>query len=81
MSITDKNIKKFLIKNKEELSLKKTAYFMCCGFSDNYQKYFEQNILKELLDCTLIYDTFGGELNLDKQKKFDKFISKLKKLA
>lgn len=75
--LIDKNIKKFLINNIDILKSKKTAYFICCGFKENYLKYFEQNFPKELLNRALIYDTFGGELDLKKQKGFDKFIVKM----
>ncbi len=77
IGMIDNKIKKFLIKNKEILKSKKIAFYMCCGFSENYQKYFKENFLQELLDIALIYDTFGGQINLDKQKGFDKFIIKL----
>ena len=59
------------------MKLKKTAYFICCGFNENYQKYYEQNIPKELLDSAIVYDTFGGELDIEKQNGFDKFIIKM----
>ena len=65
------------IKNVEILKSKKVAYFICCGFAENYKQYFEQNIPKELLEKAIIYDTFGGEMILEKQKGFDKFIVKM----
>lgn len=77
MGLIDKNIKKFLINNLDILKSKKAAYFICCGFKENYLKYFEQNFPQELLYMALIYDTFGGELDLEKQKGFDKFIVKM----
>lgn len=77
MGLIDKNIKKFLINNLDILKSKKAAYFICCGFKENYLKYFEQNFPQELLDRALIYDSFGGELDLEKQKGFDKFIVKM----
>lgn len=77
MGMVDKKVKRFLIENKEQLKLKKTAYFICCGFNENYQKYYEQNIPKELLDSAIVYDTFGGELDIEKQNGFDKFIIKM----
>jgi len=66
--------KKFINKNKDILKTKNTAYYICCGFSDEYRTYFEKNISKELLDSAIIYDTFGGEMNISKQKGFDKFV-------
>lgn len=72
-----KSMHQFLAKNQAKLMTKKVAYFVCCGFSENYMTYFEQNINKELLDKALTYTTFGGELDLAKQKGFDKFVVKM----
>lgn len=77
MGMIDKRIKKFLINNIETLKLKKVAYFICCGLNENWKNYYEQNISKDLLDSAIIYDTFGGEMNIAKQKGFDKFITKM----
>lgn len=77
MGMIDKNIKTFLSSNIETLKSKKAAYFICCGFNENWKQYYEQNFSKELLDNAIMYDTFGGEMNLEKQKGFDKFIVKM----
>lgn len=77
MGMIDKKIRKFLIRNFENLKSKKVAYFICCGFNENWKSYYEQNIPKDLLDSAIIYDTFGGEMNIQKQKGFDKFITKM----
>lgn len=77
MGMIDNRIKKFLISNIETLKLKKVAYFICCGFSENWKSYYEQNIPKDLLDSAIVYDTFGGEMDIEKQKGFDKFITKM----
>ena len=74
MGMIDKKIKKLLISNIEALKSKKVAYFICCGFNENWKSYYEQNIPKDLLDIAIIYDTFGGEIDRQKQKGFDKFI-------
>jgi len=66
-----------LISNIETLKSKKVAYFICCGFNENWKNYYEQNIPKDLLDNAIIYDTFGGEMDMQKQKGFDKFITKM----
>lgn len=77
IGMVDKKIKKFLISNIEVLRSKKVAYFICCGFNENWKSYYEQNIPKDLLDSAIIYDTFGGEMDIQKQKGFDKFITKM----
>ena len=56
---------------------KKTAYFICCGFHENWKKYYEENIPKDLLESAITYVSFGGELDLQKQKGFDKWIVKM----
>lgn len=65
------------LRNIENLKSKKVAYFICCGFNENWKSYYEQNIPKDLLDTAIIYDTFGGEMDIQKQKGFDKFIKAL----
>ncbi len=77
MGMIDKKIKKFLISNIETLKSKKVAYFICCGFSENWKNYYKQNIPKDLLDNAIIYDTFGGEIDMKNQKGLDKFIVKM----
>lgn len=77
MGMIDKKIKNFLSRNIEILKSKKVAYFICCGFNENWKNYYEQNIPKDLLDSAIIYDTFGGVMDIKKQKGFDKFITKI----
>lgn len=77
IGMIDKRIKKFLLNNREKLKAKKTAYFICCGFHENWKKYYEENIPKDLLESAVVYDSFGGELDIEKQKGFDKWIIKM----
>mgnify|MGYP000143026335 CR=1 FL=1 len=77
MGMIDKKVRKFLISNIQTLKSKKVAYFICCGFNENWKIYYEQNIPKDLLNSAIIYDTFGGEMDIQKQKGFDKFITKI----
>lgn len=77
MGMIDKKIKRFLFKNIDYLKTKKVAYFICCGFNENWKRYYEQNISSDLLSSSITYDTFGGEINIQKQKGFDKIITKI----
>lgn len=77
MGMIDKKVKDFISKNSKLLKNKKVAYFICCGFSENWKQYYEQNFPKELLDNAITYESFGGEMNLEKQKGFDRFIVKM----
>ncbi len=40
MGRIDKKIKKFLLNNIEILKLKTVAYFICCGFFENWKSYY-----------------------------------------
>jgi menaquinone-dependent protoporphyrinogen oxidase len=72
-----KKVKNFITKNESVILEKKVAYYICCGFSDKYKEHFENNVPKELLNSAITYDTFGGEMDIEKQKGFDKFIVKM----
>ena len=67
---------KFIGDNKAALMNKKCAFFICCGFPDQAETFFVQNIDKELLEKSICAASFGGKMELDKLKGFDKFIAK-----
>ena len=77
MGLLDKKIKDFILRNKECLKRKITAYFICCCFQENFKTYFEQNIPKDLLEDAIALESFGGELDFKKQKGFDKLMTKM----
>ena len=61
----------------EKLLKKKSAYFICNGFNEESENYFKKCFPAELIENTVLHDTFGGELKLDKQKGFDKIVVKM----
>lgn len=69
-----KKARSFISKYKNELLNRNVAYYLCCGFAENYQKYFEESISKDLLNKAVIYDTFGGEINDKSKNIIDKFM-------
>lgn len=73
----NKKIKDFVSKNLDKLKLKKVSIFICCGFIEGIDKYFTDNFPNDLLEQAITYDTFGGKLDLDKQKGLDKFVVKM----
>ena len=77
MGLLDKKIKDFILRNKECLKRKRTAYFIYCCFQENFKTYFEQNIPKDLLEDAIALESFGGELDFKKQKGFDKLMTKM----
>ena len=40
MGMIDKRVKDFISKNFELLKNKKVAYFICCGFNENWKQYY-----------------------------------------
>lgn len=72
-----KKIKQLIKDNFDLLKDKNVGYYVCCGFEENKEQYFSTNIPKDLLDKAVIRDSFGGEMDIEKQKGFDKFIAKL----
>jgi len=72
-----KKVTEFIKKNHSLLKNKKVAYYICCGFSDNYQTYFKNNLPEGLLNTALIYETFGGIIDISKLKGLDKFIANM----
>ncbi len=77
MGRLDKRMYAFLEKNKDSFRGKKTAYFICCGFDNESEKYFLKAFPKLLIENSFAYDSFGGELKLDKQRGIDKLIVKM----
>lgn len=77
MGQINKKIKKFLKDNEKILLTKKTAYFICCAFEKDKEAYFTANFNPNLLKHALIYDCFGGELDLNNLHGFSKLIAKL----
>ncbi len=69
--------KSFVEQNLQTLKSKKAAYFICCIFAENAEKLFADNFPKELLDCAVGYECFGGELNLEKLRGLDQFIARM----
>lgn len=76
MGMIHKNVKKWVHNNLSVLLRKKTALFVCCGFEENKVKYFQENFPKELVSAALTTETFGGEIDLKKQKGIEKMIVK-----
>lgn len=72
-----KKVKEFIRVNAEKLMEKYTAYFICNGNKDETDKVFELNLSPILRNQAICYESFGGEIILEKQKGLDKFIIKM----
>lgn len=71
-----KAAKKFITENTSVLMEKKCAFFICNGFPEQAETILMQNIGQELLSHSICAASFGGEMDLSKQKGMDKFIAK-----
>lgn len=69
--------RQFIKKNSEELKKKKLGFFICNCFIEQSQEYLKKNIPEPLLKSALAADSFGGTMDPDLQKGFDKLVTKL----
>ncbi|MDD3241587.1 MAG: flavodoxin domain-containing protein [Bacilli bacterium] len=77
MGMIDRQIKKFIIENKEKLLKKKCALYLCCGVQENMDKYFWTNYPQEILECAILKECFGCSLDVNKLKGIEKFVVKM----
>ena len=76
MGSINKKLKKYLKAHTSALSEIKTALFLCCGYTENFDDYVMLNFPKQL-EPSLGIHCFGGELKPEKLKGFDKFVVKM----
>lgn len=72
-----KQMANFISTNLDHLLHKQVALFICCGFQNQAEQHFIANFPQELLDHAVSKQSFGGELNPDTMKGFDRFITKM----
>ena len=68
--------KKYIKKNLELLKSKKLAFYVCSADTERSGEYFKANIPAELLTKAICSDSFGGEMDISKQKGLSKLIVK-----
>lgn len=76
MGALNRNVKTFISNNRELLLERKFALFACCAFVENVNQYFQNNVPKNILEHAIVYDTFGGEINLKELNGLEKTIVK-----
>ena len=72
-----KKVKKFLSDNHDRLLSLNVGYFLCLGFVDLFDEYMIKNFPKDLRDNAAAITCFGGDMNPDKHRGFDKMIIKM----
>lgn len=66
------SIIKFTITHEKELLKKKIGIFISCGETENYMKYLNDSLSKELLTHATSIECFGGEFRKDNMKFLEK---------
>ena len=65
-----KAFKKFIKERRGELLASKCVYFVCCAYADRVEEYFPDMLGRELLKSAFLTVSFGGTLEVDRQKGF-----------
>lgn len=74
MAKIDKALSEYLRKNTDMLSGRRCAYFLCCGFTDCFEDYLYKNIPERLIKNAEAVSCFGGSLDKNRAKGFDRMI-------
>jgi menaquinone-dependent protoporphyrinogen oxidase len=73
-----KRVRLFCSNNKKVLANKRIGLFVSCSIAgDEAVKQLENAFPKELYNIAIAKECFGGEINIDKAKFFDKLIIKM----
>lgn len=72
-----KKIKNFVKTNHDRLLNLNVGYFLCLGFVDLFDEYMIKNFPKDLRDAATSITCFGGDMNPDKHRGFDRMIIKM----
>ncbi|MCC0629222.1 flavodoxin domain-containing protein [Clostridioides sp. ES-S-0108-01] len=74
--LVSKKIRVLCNDNIELLNKKQVGIFICCGFSEQSDKYLKSNFPSSLLESANAIGIFGGEARLEKMNFLDKLIMK-----
>lgn len=72
-----KEILDFCNSNIKELSDKRIGLFICCMNAKEEEKQLATAFPKELLDCSLVNKSFGGEFKFKEMSFWERLISKM----
>ena len=67
----------YIKENSKALAAVPHTLFLCCAFADQFENYAEMVYDKELLESADEVVYFGGDLNLSKQRGFDKLLVRM----
>lgn len=72
----DKPAKKYIKINTELLKTKKVALFVCSADAERADEFLKANVPAEVLTAAVCAESFGGEMDINKQKGLFKFFLK-----
>ncbi|MDO4357757.1 MAG: flavodoxin domain-containing protein [Clostridia bacterium] len=71
------DLKKYAQGAQDVLKDKRLGLFITCGYDDLADTIIENNLPEALVSAAKVKMSFGGEMDLDKQKGFDRIICKM----
>lgn len=76
-----KALRRYLADHTKALCAVPHTLFLCCAFADQFENYAESTFSAELLESADDVVYFGGELNVSKQRGFDKLLARIMRNA
>ncbi len=81
MGTVDRKIRKLLLTEIGTLLEKELGIFFCCGFSENEETYFNNNVPPQLLSRLRAAAAVGGELDMQRLRGADRLVAKMVRKA
>ena len=77
MGKAHKALRRYLAAHTDALCKVPHTLFLCCGFADQFENYLESTFDASILDSADDAVYFGGELDVSKQRGFDKILARI----
>lgn len=77
MGKAHKALRRFLKEREQALCPIPHTLFLCCGIPEQFENYLERTYSAALLESADEAVYFGGELDISKQRGFDKLVAKM----
>ncbi len=77
MGRIQKELSEFTAKNLNVLKNKKVGLYICCMNKNEAENQLNSAFPEELLKCSIVQKSFGGEFNFKKMNFFERFVIKI----
>ena len=81
MGKAHKALRRYLAANSATICEMPHTLFLCCGFAEQFENYLESTFDAALLESAEDAVYFGGELDVSKQRGFDKLLARIMRNA